>query len=220
VPAAVNLGEAGNYVILAESEITNVPTSAITGDLGISPMAASFITGFALSTPPTTFTTSTQVTGDVYAPGYNQPTPANLTTAVNDMSTAFTDAAGRPACFINLAGGNIGGLTLAPGVYSWSTAVNISSDVTLSGSSTDVWILQVAQNLTLANATSVMLSGGALAQNVFWQVSGDVTFGTTSAFQGIVLGKTGISLGTGASVTGRLLAQTAVTLQQNTIVSP
>jgi hypothetical protein len=219
-PATVNLGAAGDYVILAESEITNVPTSAITGDMAISPMAASFITGFPLSSPPTTFSTTPQVTGQVFAANYNAPTPANLTTATTNMTTAYTDAAGRAPCYINLGAGNIGGLTLTEGVYSWGTGLQIPTDVTLSGSATDVWIFQIAGNLTVSSATSVILSGGALAQNIFWQVAGDVDLSTNATLEGTILCKTGITLETGASVTGRLLAQTAVILDANIIVAP
>jgi hypothetical protein len=105
-------------------------------------------------------------------------------------------------------------------LYKWTTGVIIPSNVTLSGNATDVWIFQVAGTLTMSSAKQINLSGGALAKNIFWQVSGAVTLGTTSHFEGNILGKTGINLQTGASINGRLLAQTAVTLQQNTVVKP
>jgi hypothetical protein len=218
---AVNLGTAGNYVILAKSGISSVPTSAVTGDLGISPSAATYITGFSLTADSTNvFSTSPQVTGHVFASNYATPTPTNLTTAVADMQLAFTDAAGRAADVTELGAGNIGGMTLSPGVYKWSSGLLIPTSVTLAGSATDFWIFEVAQGLTVSNATNVTLSGGAVASHVVWQVSGQVSLGTTARFVGIVLGQTSIALGTGASITGRLLSQTAVTIQSATVVAP
>ena len=117
-PATVNLGAAGNFVILAKTGISTTGATSIIGDLGVSPAAASYLTGFALTLPAANaFSTSALVTGKVYAPGYADPTPANLTTAVLDMQTAYTDAAGRAPGVTELGAGNIGGLTLAPGVY-------------------------------------------------------------------------------------------------------
>jgi hypothetical protein len=217
----VSLGSAGTFAILAKAAISTVPTSAITGNLGISPAAATFITGFALTADPTNvFSTSAQVTGKVYAADYAVPTPAELSTAVLDMQRAFLDAAGRAPDSTELGAGNIGGMTLAPGVYRWSTGLLIPTDLTLNGSATDVWIFQIAQNLEMASATTITMSGGSLPKNVFWQVSGTVDIGTTASFRGNVLGATGITLRTGATVHGRLLAQTAVSLDGNTIVEP
>jgi hypothetical protein len=220
----VNLGSAGNYAILAKSGISAVPPVAVTGNLGVSPIGATAITGFSLILDGTdTFATSSQVTGKVYASDYASPTPANLTAAVSDMQTAFTDAAGRTLPdHTELGSGNIGGMTLAPGLYKWSTDVTIPSDVTLSGGPTDVWIFQIAGNLTMAGAKSVTLGGGAQAQNIFWQVAGGVgvDIGTTSQFEGIVMSVAGINVQTGASIQGRLLAQTAVTLDANAVTEP
>jgi len=146
---------------------------------------------------------------------------ATLTTAVGDMGTAYLDAAGRTLPDFNeLGAGEIGGLTLAPGLYKWGTPVSISTDVTLSGGPNDVWIFQIAGTLTQASAMRVNLTGGALAKNVFWQVAGSVAIGTTAHFEGVVLGKTLIAVQTGASVNGRLFAQTATTLQMNTVTQP
>ena len=218
---AVNLGTAGNYVILAKSGISSVPTSAVTGDIGVSPSAATYITGFSLTADATkVFSTSPQVTGHVFASDYATPTPSNLTTAVADMQLAFTDAAGRAPKVTELGAGNIGGMTLSPGVYKWSSGLLIPTSVTLAGSATDYWIFEIAQGLTVSNATNVTLSGGAVASHVVWQVSGRVTLGTTARFVGIVLGQTSIALGTGASITGRLFAQTAVSLQSATVTAP
>ena len=219
-PPPVDLGRAGDFVILAPAGVTNVPTSAITGDIGVSPIAATAITGFGLSVfPDNTYSTSPQVTGRLYAADYASPTPANLTTAVGDLRTAYEDAAGRLFPDHNeLNDGNIGGLTLRPGLYKWTSTVTILGDVTLTGGPNDVWIFQIAGNLDQANTTTVFLTGGAQAKNVFWQVAGNVAVGTTAHMEGEVLSKTGIALDTGASVNGRLLAQTAVTLIMNTIV--
>jgi hypothetical protein len=198
-----------------------VPTSAITGNLGISPAAAAYITGFPLTADSTNvFSTSSQVTGKIYAADYAVPTPSDLTTAVSDMQAAFTDAAGRPPEVTELGAGNIGGKTLAPGVYRWGTGLQIPADVTLSGSATDVWIFQVAQDLTMSSATTVVLSGGAVPKNIFWQVAGLVDLDTTAHCEGVVLTMTSIALKTGASINGRLLAQTAVTLDSSTVVEP
>ncbi len=218
---AVDLGMAGDFAILAKAGISTVPVSAITGDIGVSPVAASAITGFSLSLDASNvFSTSAQVTGKVYSADYAAPTPSNLTTSVHDMETAFTDAAGRAADVIELGAGNIGGLTLAPGVYRWSTGLLIPTDVTLTGSATDVWVFQIAQGLTMDSATNVVLSGGALPANVFWQVSGVVALDTTAHLNGIVLSATAITLATGASINGRLLAQTAVSIDGSTVVEP
>ena len=218
----VNLGTAGNFVILAKSGISTVPPSAITGNIGVSPINSTAITGFALSlTADSPFATSTQVTGNVYAPDYAAPTPANLTTAIGDMQTAYTDAEGRSLPdFTELGSGQIGGLTLVPGLYKWSTDVLISSDVTLNGGANDVWIFQIAGKITQATGTQIHLTGGAAAANIFWQAFGDVSLGTTTHFEGIILAQTAINLATGASVNGRLLAQTAVTLDANTVTFP
>lgn len=220
-PSAVNLATAGTYAILAKTGISTVPTSAITGNLGLSPAAASYVTGFALTADATNvFATSPQVTGQVFASDYAPPTPNNLTTAVGDMQLAFTDAAGRAPDVTELGAGNIGGMTLTRGVYQWGTGLLIPTDVTLKGSATDVWIFQVAQNLTMASATHVVLTGGAVAKNVFWEVAGSVDIGTTAHVEGVVLCQTAIALRTGASINGRLLSQTAVSVDGSAVVQP
>jgi hypothetical protein len=217
--AVVNLGTAGNYVIVAKTAINNSSTSAITGDLGLSPAAASYITGFSL-TKATGYATSAQVTGKIYAADMAAPTPTNMTTAVNDMLTAYTDAAGRPTPdFSELGTGNIGGKTLIPGLYKWTSTVTIPTDLTISGGINDVWIFQISGNLTQSSAVKIILSGGALAKNIFWQVAGEVTLGTTAHFEGVLLSKTGITFQTGASMEGKALAQSAVILDANAITN-
>jgi hypothetical protein len=217
---AVDLGTAGNYVIVAKTAINNNSTSAITGDLGLSPAATSYITGLSL-TNATGYATSAQVTGKIYAADMAAPTPINMTTAVNNMVTAYNDAAGRPSPdFTELGTGNIGGKTLAPGLYKWSSAVTIPTDVTIAGGLNDVWIFQISGNLSMSSAVHITLSGGAQAKNIFWQVAGQATLGTTSHFEGIILSMTGITLQTGASINGRALAQTAVILDANAVTTP
>ena len=217
----VSLGTGGNFVILAKSGISTVPTSAVTGNIGVSPAAATYITGFSLTMDPTNvFSTSAQVTGKVYAADYAPPTPFNMTTAVGDMELAYTDAAGRAPDVTELGAGNIGGMNLAPGVYKWGTGLLIPTDVTLTGSATDVWIFQIDGNLTMSSATNIFLAGGARPENVFWQVAGLVDLGTTAHFEGVVLTQTSIRLRTGASINGRLLAQTAVNIERGAVVQP
>ncbi len=217
----VGLGTAGDYVILAKAGVSTVPTSAITGNVAVSPAAATFITGFSLSADATNaFSTSPQVTGKVFAADYAPPTPSSLTTAVGDMEIAFTDAAARAPDVTELGAGDIGGMTLAPGVYKWGTGLLLPADVTLDGSATDVWIFQIAQDLTVSSAVNVALTGGALSKNVFWQVAGLVDVGTTAHLEGVVLTQTSITLHTGASINGRLLAQTAIDLDSNMVVEP
>jgi hypothetical protein len=217
----VDLGTAKNYAILAESGISTVPTTAITGNLGVSPAAASFITGFSLVADSTSvFSISPQVTGKVYAADYTVPTPSALTRAIADMQLAFTAAAGRPPGVTELGAGNIGGMNLAPGVYKWGTGLLVPTDITLTGTATDVWIFQIAQNLTLSSGTRILLAGGAQPKNIFWQVAGLVDLGTTAHFEGVVMTQTSITLRTGASINGRLLAQTAVNLDSNVVVEP
>ena len=212
----VNLGVAGNFTILSKSGITDVYKSAVTGDIGTSP-----ITGAAIGL------TCGEVLGTIYTVDAAGPLPcrvinaSRLTTAVSNMQTAYTDAAGRiNPNFFNLGAGNIGGKTLTPGLYKWTSSVTIPTNINISGSSTDVWIFQVAGTLTMSSAVKIILTGGAKASNIFWQTAGAVTLGTTSHFEGIILSQTGINLKTGASINGRLLAQTAVTLQKNTVTRP
>lgn len=218
-PAAVNLGTARDFVILSKSGISTTGTTLIVGDIGVSPAAATLITGFGLIMDASnTFATSSLVTGKVYAADYTPPTPTKMTTAVSDMETAYTDAAGRTLPdYTELGTGNIGGMTLTPGLYKWGTGVTIPTDVTLSGSSTDVWIFQIGEDLTVNSGAKILLSGGAQAKNIFWQVAGQTTLETTSVFNGNILCYTAIVLKNGATLNGRALAQTAVTLDANPV---
>lgn len=218
---AVDLGLAGSYAILAKTGISSVPASAVTGNIGVSPVAATFITGFSLIMDATNeFSTSTQVTGKVYAADYTPPTPSNLTTAVSNMEAAYTDAAGRAADYTELYSGDLSGKTLTAGVYKWGTEVMINTDVTLNGDANDVFIFQVGKGITQANGSKIILTGGVLAKNIFWQSAETVSIGTNAHFEGIILGMKNITLGTNSTMNGRLLAQTAVTLDQSTVVAP
>lgn len=221
--AGVGLGSSGNFVALAKTGISTTGTTVIVGDIGVSPAAASFITGFGLIADATnTFATSSLVTGKVFAANYAVPTPSYMTTAIGDMQTAFTDAAGRTLPdFTELGAGNVSGMTLTPGLYKWGTGVLVTGvGVTLSGGPNDVWIFQVAQDLTISNSAMVNLSGGAQAKNVFWQVSGKATLGTAANFSGVLMSQTLISVSTGAVVNGRLMAQSAITLDAARVTAP
>jgi hypothetical protein len=216
VQPVVNLGLAGNFAILSKSGITDVYKSTITGDIGASP-----ITGAAI------LVTCTEVAGAIYSVDAAGPlpcvvkNPSMLTTAIGNMQTAYTDAAGRPnPDFVNVGAGSIGGQTFTPGLYKWTSAVIIPADITISGGPNAVWIFQIAGTLRMSSAVKVILKGGAQAKNIYWQVASAVTMGTTSHFEGIILGQTGINLQTGASINVRMLSQTAVTLQMNTVTQP
>ncbi|MDO9325335.1 MAG: ice-binding family protein, partial [Methanoregula sp.] len=193
---------------------TDVPTSVITGNVGTSPITGASITGLGCS----------EVTGTIYTvddtgPACRVVDATLLTAAVSDMEAAYTDAAGRiPTDYLNIGpGGDLAGLTLGPGVYTFTTGVTISNDVTLSGNSNDVWIFQIPGTLDISSGKQVILSGGAQRANIYWVVADATTLGTTSVFEGNILSKTNIAVQTGATLNGRALAQTEVTLDQNTI---
>lgn len=230
--APVNLGTAGDYVIFANTGIANATpcvAPCITGDMGVGPgVTSTAITGFALILPPAgASSTSAQVTGNIYAFDYAAPTPTKVTTASTDMGLAYTDAAGRPAGVgpnLNLGGGTITTQTLAPGVYTWGSNVTLGAGqtLTLSGTATDVWIFQISGTFTTAATSNMILAGGALPKNVFWQVAGaNVTIGAAPAhFEGVVLAQVAINFGNGATANSRLLAQAAVSLDQTSVTQP
>lgn len=214
--APVILGLADTFAILTKTGITDVPKSPVTGNVGTSP-----ITGAA------DLLTCTEVTGNVYSVDAAGPDPcsimdpSNLTTAISNMETAYTNAAGRTnPDFTELGAGNISGMTLTPGLYKWGTSVLVTADIYLDGKPDDVWIFQIAGDLKVSSGVKFTLLGGAQARNIFWQIAGLANFGTTSHIEGTILSKTMIAMQTGASINGRLLAQTAVTLQMNTVTLP
>jgi len=223
-PTAVNLGTAGDFAILTKSGISTTGVTSITGDIGVSPAAATALTGFGLIMDTNGQSSHTPIViGKAYASDYAAPTPAKMTTAVSDMETAFTTANGltTPAPIVDLYAGNISGRILTAGLYKWSTGVLVTSaGVTLTGGPNDTWVFQIAQNLTINNNAKITLLGGAQAKNIFWVVSGQATIGSNADVSGNILSKTLISMNTGSKITGRLLAQTAVTLNASTVLKP
>jgi hypothetical protein len=203
--APVDLLSAGNFAVLAGSTVTSTGPTSVTGDLGVSPGTA--VTGF----PPGNLI-GAQHAGD--------PTAGQ---GIADLTTAYNDAAGQTLCAVAKAG-NLGGQTLAPGLYKSTSSLEVTSgDLTLDaqGDQDAIFLFQMASTLTTTSGRQVILSGGAKAANVFWQVGSSATLGTTSAFQGTIMADQAISVGTGATLTGRLLARiAAVTLDSNTIVKP
>ncbi|MFA6692935.1 MAG: ice-binding family protein, partial [Acholeplasmataceae bacterium] len=217
-PAPIDLGSADSFTILAKTGVSTASISDITGNIGVSPSAASYITGFSLILDATNvYSTSSQVTGMIYASDYALPTPTNLTSSISSMELAYTDASGRTPDYTELYAGDLSSKTLTSGVYKYSTDVLINANLTLSGSATDVIIIQIAGSLTQAAGTQVILTGGILAENIFYQVAGDVSIGTNAHIKGIILCMTSIALNTGASINGKLFSQTAVTLDGNDI---
>ncbi|MBC7913468.1 MAG: DUF3494 domain-containing protein [Pyrinomonadaceae bacterium] len=216
-PAPVNLGTAGNFTILTKSGITNVFQSAITGNIGTSPISGAAITG--LSCP--------EVSGIIYTvdaagPACRVISKTLVDNAVSDMETAYTTANGltTPAPVVGFAAGNLNGQTLPPGLYKWATGVSITTEITLSGGANDTWVFQIAQDLTVNNSAIIKLIGGAQAKNIVWVVAGQSVLGTNVDFSGVILSKELISLNTNAKVTGRLLSQKQVTLIKNTVIQP
>jgi hypothetical protein len=228
----VNIGTAENYVILSKTGISTVPDSFITGDIAVSPIAATAMTGFSLTMDSgLEFSTSAQLhgTGMAFAADYAAPIPTHLTTAVSDMETAYTDAAGRPnadAERIDLEGGVLGGVAggeegpLTAGVYTFGTDVTIAADIYFDGSDTDVFIIQMTGTLIQAANTKVILNGSVKAENIFWQVAGKVEVGAGADLKGILLVKTDVTFDTESSLYGRVLAQTACVVRVATMTGP
>jgi hypothetical protein len=223
---SVNLHSARDFAILTKAGISTVPASAISGgDIGVSPIAAGAMTGFDFAGGVGNNRTSTQLESgkQAIAASDGGDFASRLITAVGDMETAYTDAAGRPnteASRINLAGGLLGGKTLTTGVYTFGSDVNLNGDITIDGSANDIFIIQITGNLIQAANKNVILTGGALAKNIFWQVAGYVTVGAGAHMQGTLLVKTAVTFVTGSSLDGRILAQTACVLQSTTITAP
>ncbi len=213
--AQIALGTAGSFGVLAGSAVTNTGATAITGDLGISPNGLSSVTGFTFSTSPGPGT----VTGTTHF------ADAVAIQAKVDLVTAY-DAITTTPTVIDLTGTDLGGLTLIPGVYAFSTSAQLTGTLTLNaqGNPAAIFIFKIGSTLTTASGSSVAFinTGGNshLGCNVFWQIGTSATLGTTTAFAGNILAMASITLNTGATVDGRLLARNgAVTLQGNTIVS-
>ena len=221
-PTTVPLGTATSFAILAGSEVTNVPTSAITGDVGLTPATGAAITG--LTCPEVD---GTIYTIDVAGPLCRVVDEGLLTIAKNALTTAYDNAAGRtPDTTLAGADNQLGGQNLVAGVYRFGGAstANLIGNLTLTGAADDVWIFQATSTLVTAASSSITFSGGAQACNVFWQVGSAATLGTSSTFAGTILAHDDISLASQVTVDGRLLAggqanhAGAVTLIQDTIV--
>jgi hypothetical protein len=214
---AVHLGVAGDFAILSASGITDVYPSVVVGNVGTSPIGG---TAMLLACD--------EVVGNIYTvdaagPACKTTSASMLTTAIGDMETAYNKAAALPnPDYLDLGAGAIGGETLVPGVYKWNSNVLIAADIYIVGTQNDYdkWVFQIDGTLDLSTSIMVHLSNGAMAKNIVWQVAGATTLGATSHFEGIILDKVGINMVTGASMNGRLLSQTAVTLQKNTVVVP
>jgi hypothetical protein len=216
-PAPVNLLSTANFVILAGAAVTTTGGGIINGDVGASPIAGSAIG-----------VTCAQVNGTIYAVDASGPpcaviNPTLLTQAKNDLTTAYNDAAGRTIpTATNPGGGNLGGLSLAPGLYKMTTTALITgSDLTLAGGPNDVWIFQCAQDLQLGSGIKVILTGGAQAKNIFWQVGTSAVLGTFSVFNGTILASQAITMDTSSTMNGRALAFSAgVTFNGNGAAAP
>jgi hypothetical protein len=223
ITTKVELGTASDFAILAKTGISTVPASSITGgEIGVSPITSAAMTGFSFTGGEGYDRASSQLDAlnKAIAADDGGVIETRLTTAVGDMESAYADAEGRPntdGARINLGAGNLAGVILTSGVYTFDTDVNLNGDITFSGSATDIFIIQTAGNLVQAAGYSVILSGGALAKNIFWQVAGQVTVGAGSHMDGVLLVKTAVTFVTGSSLNGRVLAQTACVLQSATI---
>ena len=214
----VTLGSTDGFAILSYAGITNIDPTSITGDIGVSPLAGSYMTGFDPS----------NVVGTIYGvdatgPTGSVPAPSMLTVAMGDLTIAYNDAAGRTVDPIGVSG-NLGGRTLYSGLYKSTGTLEITSgNLTLDaqGDTNAVWIFQIASSFNMTSGRQVFLSGGAQASNIFWQAGSAATFGTTCVMKGTIMAYTNITFATGASLEGRALARTeSVTLQSNTIVRP
>jgi hypothetical protein len=207
-------------VIMAKTGITNVTGSSIVGNLAVSPADHTYLTGFGESQDLATkqFSTAPAVNGRIYTADYSPPTPSNLTVAIGNMETAYTDGAGRSnPDYTELYTGNLGGQTLMPGLYKWGNNVIIPNSFYIFGGPNDVFIFQIAGNVSMDASMSIILQGGAQAKNIFWIVAGEVTIQANSHFEGTILSKTAVTLQTQASLNGRIYAQSLVSLDNNAV---
>jgi hypothetical protein len=199
---APSLGAAASFAVLAGTTVTNTGPSVITGDVGVSPGTA--VTGF----PP----------GIVVPPGAIHSADTQAGNAQTDLTIAYNALVGEATDFGVFGPTDLGGLTLVPGVYTYSSTVSLTGVLTLNGGANDVWVFQIGSTLTTISGSQVVLINGAKASNVFWQVGSSATIGTGSTFMGNILALTSISVTTGATVYGRVLARNgAVTLDTNII---
>jgi hypothetical protein len=228
-PTTLLLSNVGSFAIFAENGVTSSGVSSISGDVGVSG-AASSITGFGI---PTTNVdelggaSSVQVTGSVYAGNMNSTAAGNVTAALIALESAYTDAQARtPATSTDLLNGNIGGATggqtLVPGLYEWNTAVTIPASglITLNGGPNDVWIFQVSGNVVAGASSNIVLTGGALARNVYWQVDGTVNLAGNAHFVGTILSTSSITLQGESVLNGRALSRDTVSIENATVIRP
>jgi len=202
-PATVFLGSAAPFAVLGSSTVTNTGPTVVNGDLGV--WAGTAVTGFGPG----------RVNGTIHA---GDPVAQH---GQASLTVAYNDAAGRTTAPINVNAADLGGRTLAPGLYKSTSTLAITGDLTLHGDSNAVWIFQIASALTVNVGSRVVLSGGASSANIFWQVGSSATLGTHSVFHGTIMALASITLGTGATLDGRALARTAaVTLDTNSITLP
>lgn len=219
--ANIDLGTADNFVLLSKTGISVTGAAMVTGDIGISPATASYITGFGLIMDSSNeFSTSSLVVGSIFAADYLVSTPATLTQAISDMMTAYNDGAGRTSDYTELYTGDLSGKTLTTGVYMWSNDVLINTDFTLTGSSTDIFIFKIAGTLTMAANTQITLSGGVLSKNIYWVVADTVAIGVGADFQGVILSMTNVSMNTGSTISGMIYAQTSISLDATIVTKP
>jgi hypothetical protein len=240
----VELGTAGDFVILAKTGISTVPASAVTGNIGVWPITLAAITGFNLAMHTSGMystdggdqlnsITNDNTWGRAFAPEHTDA-EAKLVLAVFDMEAAYTDATLRPTTpvnsnkpkylYINHGAGDLGGKTLTPGVYTFDIDVIISTGNTLTfdggGNANAVFVIQTTKSVKLATATEVILTNSAQAENIFWVVAQEVVVQESSHMKGVLLVKTGVTFITNSSLDGRIFAQTAATLQMATITEP
>jgi len=230
-PAPVDLLSisTNNFAVLSAAGITSTGShlSVITGNIGASPItAASMSTVFCsemVGTGKIIGVDAAYVGAGVgnQACFAGNPPASNKTlvdTAIADVGTAYTDAAGRAPDYTELGAGNIGGLNLGPATYKWGTPVLIPTDLMLTGGPNDVWIFQIAQGLTVSSGVQIILAGGALPEHIFWQTFGVAAFDTTSKFKGVILSQTSVVLKTDTTLDGRALALTeSVTLDRTRV---
>jgi hypothetical protein len=225
VPAVpVDLKTAANYAVLSEESISTKSTSTVTGNVGVSPATSITINNFGLILDSTgEFSKSSQVSGKVFASDYEGRVPQELIDAINDFKEAFIDAMSRTSSLdvnINVNGGDLGGYTLEPGVYTFTISplgITINADLTLNGGPDDVFIIRTNGPLTLGPDTEVILTGGLKPENVFWVVEDDVTVGTDAELQGVVLADKNVNFENGSTLEGRVLAKGTVGLDNAVI---
>ncbi len=229
-PAPVVLRTAEDFTILAKAGITNtgLHLTQITGNIGASPISPAFMDDVycieMIGTDSLIYGVNSFYsggTGGTECSRGDALAKTKVDVAILDLGVAYTDAAGRASPdYSEFGAGILGGQTLEPGLYKWGTNVVINDDITLDGTHKDVWIFQIAGNMALSGKKHVLLTGGALAKNVFWQLTENVALGENAHLAGVVLAKTHIALWPSASVDGRLFSQTQVTLQDNIITPP